>query len=235
MRVFFAMDLMGGKAVRLLRGDFEKVTVYSEQPLDMIAEMRRLGARDFHIIDLDGARTGARVHADLIKGIRGLTGDYMEVGGGIRTDADILFYEKLGVDGIIVGTRALSDLSFFPALTSPGRVVLGLDMQGTTPMAKGWTEAAGLTAEEILGAAERAGVRAVLYTSIGRDGTLEGPDYEGIRQVQKMTSLPLIASGGVSTIDDLARLKDMGAWASIVGKAFYEGRIQIEEAMGFAD
>jgi len=134
-----------------------------------------------------------------------------------------------------VGTRALSDPSFFPALSSPARVVLGLDMQGTTPMAKGWTEAAGLAAEEILGAAEQAGVRAVLYTSIARDGTLEGPDYEGIRQMQKMTSLPLIASGGVSTVDDLARLKDMGAWASIVGKAFYEGRIQVEEAMGFAD
>lgn len=235
MKVFFAMDLIEGKAVRLVQGDFARKTIYSDDPPAKIDEMRKAGARDFHIIDLDGARTGSVAHRDLIGEIRARVTGYMEVGGGIRTEEEIDYYAGCGVNGIIVGTRALRETTFLTALSGRGNIVLGLDMRGGKVMASGWRETLEAPAEEILAAALRAGVMAVLFTSIARDGTLEGPDFEGLKAMQSLTPLPLIASGGVSSVDDLRRLKAMDVWAAIVGKAYYEGRIRIEEAMEYAD
>ena len=235
MKVFFAMDLIEGKAVRLVQGDFARKTIYSADPPAKIDEMRKAGARDFHIIDLDGARTGSVAHRDLIGEIRARVTGYMEVGGGIRTEEEIDYYAGCGVNGIIVGTRALRETTFLTALSGRGNIVLGLDMREGKVMASGWRETLEAPAEEILAAALRAGVMAVLFTSIARDGTLEGPDFEGLKAMQSLTSLPLIASGGVSSAHDLRRLKAMDVWAAIVGKAYYEGRIRIEEAMEYAD
>ena len=235
MKIFFAMDLIAGKAVRLVRGDFAQATVYSEEPLDTIEAMRAAGARDFHIIDLDGARTGARVHADLIASVRKKVPGYMEVGGGIRTEEDIALYSALGVNGVIVGTRALEDRAFFTGLSRFSNIVLGLDVANGKPMVKGWKEAAEVTMEEVLETAAAARIMAILFTSIARDGTLAGPDLAAVSALQRMTEIPIIASGGVSSIEDVRKLKEMGVWAAIVGKAFYEGRITVEEAMRFAD
>lgn len=235
MKIFFAMDLIAGKAVRLVKGDFARTTVYSEEPLATIDAMRASGARDFHIIDLDGARTGARVHADLIASIRERVPGYMEVGGGIRSEEDIAYYSNIGVSGVIVGTRALEDRAFFKGLSRFANIVLGLDVADGKPMVKGWKEAADISTEEVLGIAAEAHIMAILFTSIARDGTLSGPDFAAISALQRMTQIPIIASGGVSTIDDVRQLKEMGVWAAIVGKAFYEGRITVEEAMQFAD
>jgi len=235
VKTFFAMDLIAGKAVRLVKGDFAQATVYSDNPLATIDEMCKAGARDFHIIDLDGARTGARVHAELIASIRKKVPGYMEVGGGIRSEEDIVYYSGLGVNGVIVGTRALEDRAFFQGLSRFGNIVLGLDVAHGKPMVKGWKEAADISTEEVLEIATSAGIMAILFTSIARDGTLTGPDFSAISALQRMTQIPIIASGGVSTIDDVRQLKEMGVWAAIVGKAFYEGRITIEEAMRFAD
>ena len=235
MKVFFAMDLIEGKAVRLVQGDFARKTIYSDDPPAKIDEMRKAGARDFHIIDLDGARTGSVAHRDLIGEIRARVTGYMEVGGGIRTEEEIDYYAGCGVNGIIVGTRALRESTFLTALSGRGNIVLGLDMREGKVMASGWRETLEAPAEEILAAALRAGVMAVLFTSIARDGTLEGPDFEGLKAMQSLTALPLIASGGVSSAHDLRRLKAMDVWAAIVGKAYYEGRIRIEEAMEYAD
>ncbi len=235
MKALFAMDLIGNKSVRLKKGDFTKVTVYSEDPLSKIEEMIARGARDFHIIDLDGARTGIRVHHELIGQIRTKVDGYMEVGGGIRTDEDIKYYRDRGVNGIIVGTRALEDDLFFESLASFRNIVLGLDLLEGKPMVQGWKTAVEKDVKEILEASERIGVMAILCTSIARDGMLSGPDYEGMATLLKMTKLPIIASGGVTSIDDVKRLKDMGAWAVILGKAVYEGLIEIEEAVTYAD
>ncbi len=139
------------------------------------------------------------------------------------------------MDGIIVGTRALTDPTFFERLAAFRNIVLGLDMFDGTLMVKGWKEAVPADIRQVLEDARRVGVMALLYTNIGRDGMLTGPDYEGVRQVQSMTAIPVIASGGVSVADDLKRLKDLGVWAAIVGKAFYEGKIRIDEAMSYAD
>ena len=230
MKALFAMDLMAGKTVRLKKGDFEKVTVYSENPVEKIKEMMGRGARDFHIIDLDGARTGKRVHHDIIGKIRETTKGYMEVGGGIRDTADIKYYSDQGVNGVIVGTKALEDDEFFEGLSVFKNIVLGLDLLQGKPMVRGWKAAVDKDIGEILEKAERIGIMAILCTSIERDGMLSGPDYEGLKKLATMTKLPLIASGGVTTIDDVKRLKDSGVWATILGKAVYEGLIDIGEA-----
>jgi phosphoribosylformimino-5-aminoimidazole carboxamide ribotide isomerase len=235
MKILWAMDLIDGQAVRLVKGDFGRKTVYSDRPADKVAEMVARGARDFHIIDLDGARLSQPVHGDLIVEIRKHVPGYMETGGGIRSEDDIAWYLSRGLDGVIVGTKALLDPSFLLNLSSRDHVVLGLDMFDGKPMVRGWKEASEIGTEEIVAGAEKAGVLAILYTSIARDGTLEGPDFDGIRKMQGMTRLPIIASGGLSSTEDLKRLKEMEVWAAIVGKAFYEGRVGIEEAMPYAD
>jgi phosphoribosylformimino-5-aminoimidazole carboxamide ribotide isomerase len=235
MKALFAMDLMDHKTVRLVKGDFTRVTVYSHDPVSKIEEMIERGARDFHIIDLDGARTGVPVHKDLIKRIREKVKGYMEVGGGIRSEEDLTDYRKARIDGIIVGTQALEDEKFFEGLVRFPNIVLGLDLLDGRPMVRGWKTTVTSDTKEILVAAERIGIMAILCTSIARDGMLSGPDYEGLTNLLGMTKIPVIASGGVASIDDVKRLKEMDVWAAILGKAVYEGRIEIEEAMQYAD
>ena len=229
------MDLMGGKTVRLKKGDFSQVTVYSENPVEKIEEMLQRGARDFHIIDLDGARTGERTHHEIIGDIRQKVKGYMEVGGGIRDLDDIKYYSERGLNGVIVGTRALEDDAFFKELNIFNNIVLGLDLYEGKPMVRGWKTAVNKDVQEILDTAERAGIMAILSTSIERDGMLTGPDYEGLKKLAAMTKIPVIASGGVTSIDDVSRLRDSGVWATILGKAVYEGLIKIEEAISYAD
>lgn len=234
MKVLFAMDLIGGKTVRLQKGDFEKVTVYSDDPVGKIAEMIDMGARDFHIIDLDGARTGRRVHHDIIARMRAKIKDYMEVGGGIRSEADVSFYRELGINGVIVGTQPLEDDAFFNSLSRHDNIVLGLDLLNGVPMVRGWKAPAGKDVKKIIETSERIGVTAILCTSIARDGMLSGPDYESLKSLIAMTKTPIIAAGGVTTIDDVKRLADMGAWAAVLGKAVYEGLIKIDETVRYA-
>ena len=231
MKALFAMDLMRGKTVRLKKGDFEEVTVYSDDPVSKIEEMVKRGAKDFHIIDLDGARTGVPHHSDIVKKIAEKIDGYLEVGGGIRTEEVIEDYTRCGAKGVIVGTKALEDEAFFEGLSKFKNIILGLDLLEGKPMSRGWKTAVKKDAREFLEASERIGIMAVLCTSIARDGMLEGPDFEGLKEIMKMTTLPVIASGGVTSIDDVKRLKDMGAWATILGKAVYEGLINIEEAV----
>jgi phosphoribosylformimino-5-aminoimidazole carboxamide ribotide isomerase len=235
MKVLFAMDLMENKVVRLKKGVFSNATIYSDDPLAKIEEMVSRGAKDFHIIDLDGARTGRPVHKDVIKQIRSKVAGYMEVGGGVRDEATIRSYIEFGIDGIIMGTRVIEDRGFFKTLSGFKNIIVGLDLYEGRPMVKGWKQKVDIDIRAIIDEAERVGVMAILCTSIAKDGMLEGPDYEGMGQVLKMTSLPVIASGGVTTIDDIKRLKDMGSWAVIIGKALYEGLIKIEEAIEYAD
>jgi phosphoribosylformimino-5-aminoimidazole carboxamide ribotide isomerase len=231
MKALFAMDLMGEKCVRLMKGDFSKVTVYSDDPVAKIGEMVKRGAKDFHIIDLDGARTGIPHHRDIIKAIGTKIDGYLEVGGGIRTDEAITDYTQCGAKGVIVGTRALLDPVFFEGLSKFNNVVLGLDLLDGKPMVKGWKDAVDKDMTEILETAEKIGIMAILCTSVARDGMLSGPDFEGLKEMMGMTRIPVIASGGVTGIDDVKKLKDMGAWATILGKAVYEGLIGIEEAV----
>jgi len=235
MKAFFAMDLIGGECVRLVKGDFSKVTVYSKNPVNKIEDLVRRGAKDFHIIDLDGARTGQRVNTDIIRKIREKVPGYMEVGGGIRQDEDIRDYSDMGVNGVIVGTRALEDILFFKRLSAYNNIVLGLDVLDGKPMVRGWKSAIDRDVQEILDEAKRVGIMAILCTNVAKDGMLAGPDYDGIKKMMQWTDIPLIASGGVTSIDDVKKLKDIGVWAVILGKAVYEGMIRVEEAIQYAD
>ena len=230
MKALFAMDLMGGKSVRLMKGDFSKVTVYSDDPVSKIEEMMKRGAKDFHIIDLDGARIGVPQHRDIIKTIGTKVEGYLEVGGGIRTGEDIKYYSQWGANGVIVGTQALEDEVFFEGLSRFDNVVLGLDLLDGKPMVRGWKTAVDRDVGEILEASRRIGIMAILCTSVARDGMLSGPDFDGLKELMRVTDIPVIASGGVTSLEDVKRLRDMGAWATILGKAVYEGLIRIEEA-----
>jgi phosphoribosylformimino-5-aminoimidazole carboxamide ribotide isomerase len=235
MKALFAMDLIGGECVRLVKGDFSKVTVYSKNPVNKIEELVERGAKDFHIIDLDGARTGQRVNTDIIRRIRGKVPGYMEVGGGIRCEDDIRDYSSIGINGVIVGTQALENELFFKKLAIYDNIVLGLDVLDGKPMVRGWKSAIDRDIKEILEEAKQVGIMAILCTNVAKDGMLAGPDYEGMKTMVQWTDIPLIASGGVTNIDDVKRLKDLGVWAVILGKAIYEGLIKVEEAIQYAD
>jgi phosphoribosylformimino-5-aminoimidazole carboxamide ribotide isomerase len=235
MKALFAMDLIGGECVRLVKGDFSKVTVYSKNPVSKIEELVQRGAKDFHIIDLDGARTGLPAHREIIRKIREIVPGYMEVGGGIRRDEDIREYSAMGVNGVIVGTQALENDVFFQKLSDYGNIVLGLDVLDGKPMVRGWKNALDRDIEEILREAKQVGIMAILCTNVAKDGMLAGPDHEGLKKMVQLTDIPLIASGGVTNIDDVKRLKDLGVWAAILGKAIYEGLIRVEEAVEYAD
>lgn len=235
MKALFAMDLIGGECVRLVKGDFSKVTVYSKNPVSKIEELVRRGARDFHIIDLDGARTGQPSHGKIIREIRAKVPGYMEVGGGIRNVAVVEHYSAIGINGMIVGTQALEDDSFFQGLSAYKNIVLGLDVLDGKPMVRGWKSSVDKDIRDILAEAKQVGVMAILCTNVAKDGMLSGPDYEGMKKLVRLTDIPLIASGGVTTIDDVKRLKGLGVWAVILGKAIYEGLIRVEEAIQYAD
>lgn len=235
MKALFAMDLIGGNAVRLKKGDFSQMTIYSHNPVEKIKEMINKGAKDFHIVDLDGAREGVPVHLELIKKIRQEIKGYMEVGGGIRSEDTIKQYSELGMDGIIIGTKALEDNNFFKKLSRYKNIVLGLDVYEGKVMIKGWKESINRSIEDIIKESEKVGIKALLCTSIARDGMLTGPDFDSLKKILKITKIPVIASGGVSSIEDVKLLKPMGVWAVILGKAVYEGLIRIEEAIEYAD
>ncbi len=235
MKAFFAMDLIGGECVRLVKGDFSKVTVYSKNPVSKIEELVQRGAKDFHIIDLDGARTGQRVNTEIIRKIREKVPGYMEVGGGIRREEDIKDYSNMGVNGVIVGTQALEDDLFFKRLSVYDNIVLGLDVLDGKPMVRGWKSAVNKDIQKILRGSKQVGIMAILCTNVAKDGMLAGPDYDGMKNMMQWTDIPLIASGGVTNIDDVKRLKDLGVWAVILGKAVYEGLIKVEEAIKYAD
>lgn len=235
MKALFAMDLIGGECVRLVKGDFSKVTVYSKNPVSKIEELVSRGAKDFHIIDLDGARTGLPAHRELIRKIREKVPGYMEVGGGIRCAEEIRDYSATGINGVIVGTQALEDSLFFTGLSAYNNIVLGLDVLDGKPMVRGWKSAVNRDLKEILEEAKQVGIMAILCTNVAKDGMLSGPDYDGMKKMVQWTDIPLIASGGVTSIDDVKRLKDLGVWAVILGKAIYEGLIKVEEAIEYAD
>ncbi|HOS60721.1 MAG TPA: HisA/HisF-related TIM barrel protein, partial [Syntrophorhabdaceae bacterium] len=198
-------------------------------------ELVQRGARDFHIIDLDGARTGNRVNTEIILKIREKVPGYMEVGGGIRREEDIRDYTSAGINGIIVGTQALENALFFANLATYNNIVLGLDVLDGKPMVRGWKSAINRDVQEILNEAKQVGIMAILCTNVAKDGMLAGPDYDGMKKMMQLTDIPLIASGGVTHIDDVKKLRDLGVWASILGKAVYEGLIKVEEAIQYAN
>lgn len=236
MKIFPAIDLYGGKAVRLLKGNYAQMTIFNDNPAAVAAEFRQQGAGCLHLVDLEGAKTGAPTNASIIRGIRSTFGGFIELGGGIRSMETVEHYLSLGIDRVILGTAAVTDPAFLrEALAYWGnRVAVGVDLKDGFVAIKGWTETCSLTAEAFFAQMERLGVATVICTDISRDGAMQGTNRELYRALSKQYSIDLIASGGVSSLDDIAALKEMGLSGAIIGKAYYIGAIDLAKAIEVA-
>ena len=236
MIIIPAVDIQGGKCVRLLQGDFEKVTVYSDSPVEMALKWQEKGAERIHIVDLDGSRSGTPRNWQTIEAVAKAVRVPVQVGGGIRDMKTVEGYLNLGVARVILGTAALRDRSFVKAVCQkyPGRIILGLDARDGRAAVQGWTEATEASVLDIARGYEDAGVDAIVYTDIKRDGMETGVNVEATAALARSVRIPVIASGGVSGIADIERLltveKD-GVIGVIVGKALYTGALSLEEAI----
>lgn len=237
MRIYPAIDILSSRAVRLYRGDYSCVTVYSDSPLAVAEEMERKGAKYLHVVDLDGARDRKRTNSGVIGDIVKSTSLSVEIGGGIREIGDIEYYLSLGVDRVILGTRALDFDFLSSALREYGceRIVAGVDLRNGMASRNGWTEDTALDGIEVLEKMETAGLRYAVVTDISRDGTLAGPSIDLYRRILERTHLEITASGGISDIAGVRAAVKCGCSSVIIGKAYYEGKIDLEEALREAE
>jgi phosphoribosylformimino-5-aminoimidazole carboxamide ribotide isomerase len=233
-----AIDLRGGRAVRLLRGDYGAETVYSDDPVAVARSFEAAGARWIHVVDLDAARSGEAGNLDLVAAVAKGVGCLVETGGGVRSVEAAERLIDAGVARVVVGTAAVERPELVTELAArfPGRVAVGLDARGRQVAVKGWTESTGADLVELAERFEGHGVSALIVTEIGRDGTMEGPDLDQLGAVLEATAVDVIASGGVGTLDDISALAGLSSGGCslagiIVGRAIYEGRFTVEEAL----
>ncbi|MDQ1516420.1 MAG: phosphoribosylformimino-5-aminoimidazole carboxamide ribotide isomerase [Actinomycetota bacterium] len=233
-----AIDLRGGRAVRLLRGDYAAETVYSDDPVAVARSFEAAGAQWIHVVDLDAARSGEAGNLDLVAAVAKSVTSQVETGGGVRSVAAAERLIDAGVARVVVGTAAVERPELVTELAArfPGRVAVGLDARGRQVAVKGWTETTGADLVELAQRFEGEGVSALIVTEIGRDGTMEGPDLDQLGAVLEATGVDVIASGGVGTLDDIRALAGLtrGGRALagiIVGRAIYEGRFTVKEAL----
>jgi phosphoribosylformimino-5-aminoimidazole carboxamide ribotide isomerase len=238
-----AIDLRGGRAVRLLRGDYAAETVYSEDPLSVARSFEAAGARWIHVVDLDAARSGEAGNLEFVAAIARSVGCDVETGGGVRSVEAAERLIDAGVARVVIGTAAVEHPELVSELAGryPGRVAVGLDARGRQVAVKGWTETTGADLVNLAKRFEGEGVAALIVTEIGRDGTMAGPDLDQLRAVLEATGIDVIASGGVGTLDDVRALAGLRAEGPnggshslagiIVGRAIYEGRFTVEEAL----
>lgn len=233
MNLFPAIDLRGGRAVRLTQGDYDRMTVYNDDPVAQARAFRAAGARYLHVVDLDGAREDSTANLDTIAAIAADTDMYIEVGGGIRDEARIRRYLDLGVDRCILGTVAVRDFAFAArmARTYGDRIAVGVDMRDGRVAVNGWLEVTPEPGVAFCRRCAEAGVRAVIATDISRDGTLQGTNLALYRELLTIPDLQITASGGIAALSELEALREMGCHAAILGKSLYTGAIDLAEAV----
>lgn len=236
MNIFPAIDLVGGKAVRLFKGDYAQMTVYSEQPLAVAKDFEAAGAKFIHLVDLEAAKSGVPANLETIRTIAEQTDLFVEVGGGIRNMEIARTYLQAGVDRIILGTAAVQDPSFLKEALKEfgGKVAVGVDLKDGYVAIKGWTETSALTADAFFAQMEQLGVQTVICTDISKDGAMQGTNRELYKDLSQKFSIDLIASGGVSSIDDIKALRAMDLYGAIIGKAYYVGAIDLKDAIEVA-
>jgi phosphoribosylformimino-5-aminoimidazole carboxamide ribotide isomerase len=227
-----AIDVLGGKCVRLVRGDYAHPTIYSDDPNDVAASFAGAGSERIHVVDLDGARGQGDNHA-LIQAIVGRGDVKVQVAGGIRNELQVDRLLALGADAVVMGTAAVREPRLLErcARKHPSRILAALDVRGDQPSIHGWTQAEPLEIGVLLARWDVLPLAGVIVTSIERDGTLEGPDLQTLARVRAMTGLPIQYSGGIASIDQVRAVAAAGAAAVILGKALYEGRVKLEEAL----
>lgn len=233
-----AIDLRGGRCVRLMQGDFARETVYGDDPVAVARGYEAAGARWVHVVDLDAARTGEQTNLDAVSLVCAGVGCSIEVGGGVRSVEAAQRFLDAGAARVVVGTAAVEDPALVDQLCAafPGQVAVGLDARGREVSVRGWTESGDAELIELARRFDEVGVAALIVTEIGRDGTMDGPDLDQLAAVLEATLLPVIASGGVGSLDDVRSLVALGDRVRplagvIVGRALYEGRFSVEEAV----
>ncbi|MBS6749169.1 MAG: 1-(5-phosphoribosyl)-5-[(5-phosphoribosylamino)methylideneamino]imidazole-4-carboxamide isomerase [Firmicutes bacterium] len=233
MLIFPAIDLYEGKAVRLYKGNYDEMTVYSTDPVSVARDFKAQGAEQMHTVDLEGARDGGTPNLGMVERIVAETGLFVECGGGMRDMASIDRAFSSGVGRVILGTAAVSDEALLAdAVQKYGeKIAVGADLRDGKVAIKGWREDSGLTAEDFLRRIEALGVRTVICTDISRDGAMRGANAELYERLQREFGLDLIASGGVSSMEDVARLRVLGLYGAIIGKAYYTGDISLRAAV----
>lgn len=233
MYIYPAIDLYAGKAVRLYKGDYNQMTVYNEDPLAVAGDFKAAGARFMHLVDLEGAKIGKRANEQVIAGLVKTFGGFVELGGGIRTMDAVECYLSLGVRRVILGTAAVNDPDFLEkALERYGeKIAVGVDIKDGFVAIKGWTEKSQLTAWDFFDRMQELGVSAVICTDISRDGAMQGTNRELYRQLSESYTMDIIASGGVSSMEDVRALKKLDIHGAIIGKAYYTGAIDLKKAI----
>ena len=233
MQVIPAIDLRGGRCVRLRQGDFDQETVFGDDPTAMAARWESEGAARIHLVDLDGAKTGRPVNVEAVKRIVATVKVPCQLGGGLRDQATIATWLDAGLDRVVVGTQALRDPEWFGRMaeTFPGRLILGLDALDGRVAIQGWLDVSSVQALTLARQFDGLPLAAIIYTDIARDGTLEGPNLQAIAAIAAAVRTPVIASGGVGELKDLERLAALPLAGCIVGRALYEGQFSLADAI----
>lgn len=236
MEIIPAIDIRGGNCVRLQQGDYDRETVFDEDPVSVARQWRELGAHIIHVVDLDGARMGSRINGDIVASIVKAVDCKVQTGGGIRDLQAVRDILNSDVDRFVLGTAAVKDQQFLlEALKIAGdQLIVSVDARDGLVQLEGWTESTDLSATAWIDNLSELGVRHVVYTDISRDGALEGPNYKMYELIATETSVSVIAAGGVTTTDDVRRLRDCGLEAAIIGKALYTGDIDLADAIAAA-
>lgn len=236
MNIFPAIDLYEGKAVRLLRGDYAKMTVYSTEPLSVARDFEAKGATCIHLVDLEGAKNGTTPNLSVVEQIAKETALFTEIGGGIRSMETVERYLNAGVDRVILGTAAVNDEAFLRAAVAAygEKIAVGVDIADGFVAIKGWTEKSQYSAYDFCEKMVQIGVKTLICTDISKDGAMEGTNRELYRELSKRFPIQITASGGVSTIDDVKALRVLELYGAIIGKAYYTGAIDLAEAIEVA-
>lgn len=233
MKIFPAIDLYEGKAVRLLKGNYNDLTVYSENPIEIAKDFESQGATELHTVDLEGARDGGTPNIDIIKSFVENTSLKVEVGGGIRSMDTVKAYLDAGVSRVILGTAAVTDEEFLKTAvaTYGDKIAVGADIKDGKVAIKGWVEKSEYGTFEFFEKLQKIGVSTVICTDISKDGAMQGTNRELYKELSEKFNVNIIASGGVSSLDDVKALNDMSLFGAIIGKAYYTGAIKISDAL----
>jgi len=236
MYIFPAIDLYEGKAVRLFKGDYANMTVYSENPLEIAEDFAAQGAKFLHMVDLEGAKSGITPNIDVIKLIADKTDLFIEVGGGIRTMDTVKTYLENGISRVILGTAAVKDEAFLKeaAAAYGEKIAVGIDIKDGKVAIKGWTEDSGIDGMEFCRKMQDLGIKTVICTDISKDGAMQGANHELYKAMSENLNMNIIASGGVSSMDDVKKLRALNIYGAIIGKAYYTGAISVKEAIEVA-
>ena len=236
MVIYPAIDLFDGKAVRLFKGDYAQMTVYNENPVSVALDFKAQGATHIHLVDLEGAKSGTTPNLETVCAIKAATGLFCEIGGGVRSMEVVRRYLEAGIDRVILGTAAVTDEGFLRSAveTYGEKIAVGIDIRDGFVAIKGWTEKSQENAMAFTAKMQKLGVKTLICTDISRDGAMQGANHGLYQELAERFSMNIIASGGVSSMEDVKRLSAMNIHGAIIGKAYYTGAVNLAEAIEVA-